>query len=213
MSETRSPSPLSSEELILNNRGIVRRLARLHRSLYSSSRLPAEDVLSTGLLALVESAQRFDPTRGVDFATYAWHRVDGAIRTALAAAAREAALLEPIPTFGEVRPEDDAFGDRLGSRSGHCAKQLCDRALEQQPQPEDLIDSARLQRQLEEMGDSEKQLVGGFCEGRTLASIGRQLGLSKFQAHRRCKAALSHLRRGLTCSNRRVRKQAGPRAN
>jgi DNA-directed RNA polymerase specialized sigma subunit len=35
---------------------------------------------SAALLALVEAAQAFDPTRGVKFTTFAHHRISGALR-------------------------------------------------------------------------------------------------------------------------------------
>lgn len=38
-----------------------------------------DDVVSCGLIALMESIERFDPTRGATFEQYAWRRVSGAI--------------------------------------------------------------------------------------------------------------------------------------
>ena len=38
-----------------------------------------DDLVSCGLIALVESIDRFDPTRGATFEQYAWTRVSGAI--------------------------------------------------------------------------------------------------------------------------------------
>ena len=38
-----------------------------------------EELIALGNAGLAEAAQRFDPTRGATFATYAWYRVQGAI--------------------------------------------------------------------------------------------------------------------------------------
>ncbi|MER3485126.1 MAG: hypothetical protein C4345_03265, partial [Chloroflexota bacterium] len=41
--------------------------------------LDAEDVLSYGTLGLIEAIERFDPSRGIKFETYAISRIRGAI--------------------------------------------------------------------------------------------------------------------------------------
>src|SRR5437879_2405553 len=57
---------------------IVRHAAtRLVRRLPSTVRY--DDLYSAGLTALVEASRRFDLSRGVDFRTYAKHRVYGAM--------------------------------------------------------------------------------------------------------------------------------------
>jgi RNA polymerase sigma factor for flagellar operon FliA len=43
------------------------------------ARFELDDLVSCGLIALLESIDRFDPTRGASFEQYAWTRVSGAI--------------------------------------------------------------------------------------------------------------------------------------
>lgn len=72
-------SPAESRtELILENLPRVRWLAaRIHSRLPSSVVL--EDLVSIGVLGLIEAVDRFDPTLNVQFKTYAEHRIRGAI--------------------------------------------------------------------------------------------------------------------------------------
>ena len=66
------------DELILNHLWLVRHLVGK-----LAARVPPgvdiENLESAGLLGLVEAAQRFDPTRGVDFKAFAALRIRGAI--------------------------------------------------------------------------------------------------------------------------------------
>ena len=65
-------------ELILENLPRVRWLAaRIHQRLPSSVVL--EDLISIGVLGLIEAVDRFDPDLNVQFKTYAEHRIRGAI--------------------------------------------------------------------------------------------------------------------------------------
>ncbi len=65
-------------EMIMENLPHVRLIAtRIHQ------RLPAtivlEDLISVGVIGLIEALDRFDPTLGVQFKTFAEHRIRGAI--------------------------------------------------------------------------------------------------------------------------------------
>jgi len=76
-----APQALSESrraEMILENLPRVRWIAaHIHQ------RLPAtivlEDLISIGVIGLIEALDRFDPTLGVQFRTYAEHRIRGAI--------------------------------------------------------------------------------------------------------------------------------------
>ena len=69
------PSP---EELIAEHAGLVRRLARkVHRS--ASAAIDLEELVQTGMLALVVAARTFVPRGEASFATYATMRVRGAM--------------------------------------------------------------------------------------------------------------------------------------
>lgn len=81
----RQCSDLSSrEKLILHYMPLVKYVAsRLAFALPPS--LHQEDLTSYGILGLIEAIDRFDPTRGVKFETYAAIRIKGKIRDALRA--------------------------------------------------------------------------------------------------------------------------------
>ncbi|HLM94808.1 MAG TPA: SigB/SigF/SigG family RNA polymerase sigma factor, partial [Acidimicrobiales bacterium] len=68
--------PAAREELITSNLGLAHQLARrfLHRG------EPLEDLVQVASVALVKSADRFDPARGVDFAAFATRTIIGELK-------------------------------------------------------------------------------------------------------------------------------------
>jgi RNA polymerase sigma-B factor len=64
------------EALIMRHRGIVPRLARQFRS----AGFPFEDLIQAGTIGLILAVDRFDPDRGVRFATYAAALVRGELQ-------------------------------------------------------------------------------------------------------------------------------------
>jgi RNA polymerase sigma-B factor len=78
-SASESPAPARSaerERLILDHVGFVEALARR----YADRGEPLEDLTQVGMVALVGAADRFDPTRGIDFRSFAAPTVLGEIR-------------------------------------------------------------------------------------------------------------------------------------
>jgi RNA polymerase sigma-B factor len=77
-SGTESPSltPAAREELITSNLGLAHQLARrfLHRG------EPLDDLVQVASVALVKSVDRFDPSRGVDFAAFATRTIIGELK-------------------------------------------------------------------------------------------------------------------------------------
>jgi RNA polymerase sigma factor for flagellar operon FliA len=66
------------QQLIEDCQGLVRSLAaRIRRKLPSS--IDLEDLIAYGQIGLAEAARDFDPTRGIEFSTYAYYRIRGAI--------------------------------------------------------------------------------------------------------------------------------------
>mgnify|MGYP005835717179 CR=1 FL=1 len=69
---------LDPDELIAEHAGLVRRVARkVHRS--ASASIDLEELVQTGMLALVQAARTFVPRGQASFATYATMRVRGAM--------------------------------------------------------------------------------------------------------------------------------------
>ena len=70
--------------LVLRHYTLVQRIARqIHSRLPQSVEL--DDLISVGVVGLIESIARYNPSRGVPFDTYARHRIRGAILDALRA--------------------------------------------------------------------------------------------------------------------------------
>jgi RNA polymerase sigma factor for flagellar operon FliA len=70
--------------LIEGCQGLVRSLAvQIHRNL--PAYLELEDLIAYGQVGLAEAARNFDPGRGNEFSTYAYHRIRGAIYDGLSA--------------------------------------------------------------------------------------------------------------------------------
>lgn len=68
----------SRDELILNHLGYVKHiLNKLLNQLPSG--VDAENLESAGILGLIESAEQFDPSRNVEFRTFSYQRIRGAI--------------------------------------------------------------------------------------------------------------------------------------
>ncbi|MEM6929104.1 MAG: RNA polymerase sigma factor FliA [Myxococcota bacterium] len=70
--------------IVTRHYALVQRIARqIHGRLPQSVEL--DDLVSVGVVGLIESIARFNPARGVPFDTYARHRIRGAILDALRA--------------------------------------------------------------------------------------------------------------------------------
>jgi RNA polymerase sigma factor for flagellar operon FliA len=73
----------ASRQLILSCQGLVKAIAvRVHSSAPRCVEL--DDLIGYGELGLAEAARDFDPERGVQFSTYAYYRIRGAIFDGLA---------------------------------------------------------------------------------------------------------------------------------
>lgn len=71
----RAPTP---RELMEQCQGLVRSLAlKIHRQLPPQVEL--DDLIAYGQLGLAEAAAEFDPERGIQFSTYSYYRIRGAI--------------------------------------------------------------------------------------------------------------------------------------
>lgn len=67
------------ERLIQSNMRLVINIART----YSGGAMPLEDLIQEGAIGLVRAVERFDPSRGFRFSTYATHWIRQSIRRAL----------------------------------------------------------------------------------------------------------------------------------
>lgn len=106
-----SKDPALREELVLRNAHLVQ--WAVDRIPYSpSSVADREDLISEGIIGLIEAIDRYDPTRGIQLSTYATFRIRGQIADAL----RSRDLL-PRSARQRVRELQEA-ADRYTSANG-----------------------------------------------------------------------------------------------
>jgi RNA polymerase sigma factor for flagellar operon FliA len=156
--------------LIETHLHLVQALARqVHTDV--CDRLELDDLVAYGHHGLCDAARRFDPGQGVSFATYAWHRVRGAMLDGL----RE------MTEVDEELPDDVAELPDLGERADDLAAAADERR--------------RLFRVLATLPDKERHFVEKhYFEDKTLIDAGRELGLSRSWASRLHARAVSRLR-------------------
>lgn len=212
------------DEFVRTHTPMVRKLAlRLRAELDLTC--DVDDLIAYGLSGLVEAKSRFDPTRGVQFTTFAHYRVRGAILDGVRTMAylprrahqkrRAAEAIDwEIESKGEARaatPEaradtegtlaaiDDVLGKITASFVLQCVGQ--DESEPKETAEDQLISATegqRLRSALHVLGEREAIVIRGmYFEGRNLDDIGAELGISKSWACRIHTKALGLLREEL----------------
>jgi RNA polymerase sigma factor for flagellar operon FliA len=184
---------------------MVRGLAgRLFREL--SLRGELDDLVAFGFGGLLEAKRRFDPSRGVRFKSYAYHRVRGAMLDGVRkmagvprrahAAMQEASAVQPSAAPSGL---DKAFGRIRVSLSSDAPLQ--GRFGEESPE-EALIKQQSIQRvlkALQKLPERQRRVIRGwYFEGRRLDDVAQELGISKSWASRLHHQALDRLRASLS---------------
>lgn len=174
------------------------------------------DYVQNASLGLYETIERFDPTRGVDFRSYARHRVRGAVFNGLRDYAEAPRLPEPgafrieayadrARSYGE-EPTDDALTDVVDAAVGLGLGYLLD--IESIPAPEaDTAAYTAIERA--EMADALHALLAGLPERERLIvtlhylqqvpfiTIATQLGITKGRVSQLHRRAMERLREAL----------------
>lgn len=195
------------ERLIEEHLGLVDALARkILRGL--PSHVDVDDLVSFGRIGLVQSAQRFDPARGVLFKTFAYYRIRGAIYDGIRKMAWFAEAPAGRVTFeaaaGEILGEEaeragaDAGGPGLEQMIGEAremaATLVTARMLSLDATPISVPDTSKGPAEIREAGqlaslirscvhklDEKEQSVvtDYYFHHLTLEEAGAKLGLSK----------------------------------
>lgn len=212
------------DELVFMHQGLVRAIARsIHRSFPSYIEL--DDLIGYGQLGLAQAARDFDPERGIQFSTFAYYRIRGAILDG----ANQMNWLKRVTRAGDAysRLSDDVLGNDAADTAAHGSSASDANWLgdisgklavvfllshsedgEQRVEPEDqqteaplesLLDDelrATLRMALKELPDDARQLLqAAYFEGKTLKDAGEELGISKAWASRLHARALDQLGR------------------
>ena len=194
---------MQGTEFIAQHERMVHGLAnRLRREL--SLRGDLDDLIAFGFGGLLEAQHRFDPSRGVRFQTFAYHRVRGAMLDGVRkmsqlprrAHERFQAAAETTPTAAPTAL-DKAF-TRMTALS--TATVLQGRFGNESPEAVLLKNESitRLLQALPSLSPRQRVLVRGFYfEGRSIDAMARELGISKSWASRLHTSALRELRDAL----------------
>lgn len=212
------------ERFVAEHAALVRKIAHRVRAELDLT-CDLEDLIGFGQAGLLEARQRFDPSRGVQFTTFAHYRVRGAILDGVRKMAylprrahekrRAAEAIDwELEAMGEARaasPEarndleatlaavDDVLGKITASFMLAAVGQ--DESEPAQTPEEALIgasERARLHEALRTLPERESIVIRGmYFEGRNLEDIGAELGISKSWACRIHTRALGMLREAL----------------
>lgn len=181
-----------------------------------------DDLISVGISGLVEAAERFDPTRGVQFTTFAYYRIRGAVydyvrqlasddpyvraRASCALAVDqfiEDTLAERTRAVGEGPAEAaETLANVLETAAtaftvAECADALVSEGSRRNPEDEAGCKEAlaAVRQALEKLPQKERTMVQGvYFEGLTIEETGAKLGLSKSWSSRLHARALALLR-------------------
>ncbi|HTM19669.1 MAG TPA: sigma-70 family RNA polymerase sigma factor [Kofleriaceae bacterium] len=163
--------------------GLVYKLAaQVHRTLGGKAELG--DLIAAGAEGLLHACDRYDPSQGYSFATFAYQRIHGAILDGVRAS---------CPLSGRQYRRVRASG-----ATGIWTEPLGDHPADRPPADEQ-VDSGRLARVLalaiERLPERERDLVRGhYWRDQNLLEAGADLGLTKSGASRMHSRALDHLR-------------------
>lgn len=178
--------------------GLVNSIARrLGRKLPPT--VETDDLISDGAIGLLRALGRYDPGRGVRFATYAQHRIRGAMLDGLRAR-------DPLPrTVRRAQKSLGADSDGIAPPSGILLVDL-DHALglpaDDSEGPEEVAVEADLRRRVLDalplLPPRDRQvLVWRYIRGRTLRDTAEHLALSATRTIEIQERALQRLRRYL----------------
>lgn len=213
------------DEFIRQYDGFVRSIV-IHTRAELGLETDPEDLVAYGFQGLLEARARFEPGRGVQFKSFAYYRIRGALLDGVRvmgwlprrAYARMRAL-EALDALGEsgtsARPTAPASNAEAGLRAiegilGRVATAYFTGAalddtpeLHVSPEARLLAQERRVLalRAIETLPDEEQRLVRGhYLEGRRFDEIASELGLSKSWASRLHSRALDRLREALAAS-------------
>lgn len=213
------------DRFIEEYRPLVMKIARqIYHELAMNT--PLDDLVADGMKGLIQARKRFDPTRGVQFNTFAYYRIRGAVLDGIRDMAylsrrahqkrkqHEAALqvLEELGSGLDQSPEaqrtkEDAL-KALDDAVHKLTATFMLAAVGRDPnEPEPSVLDAIVDRDsagevrdaVDDLPERERALVRGFYfEGRRFDEVAKELGISKSWASRLHSKALVRLKDALS---------------
>ncbi len=152
-----------------------------------------DDLYSAGMLGLLKASRSYDPTRGAEFKTYAYHRVRGAmldeLRTLdyLPRSLRDKARQEGVnPPAVVTLPTDEDGSDNLEA------------AAQGTPEIEKAELLVQLQAGISSLPEKMRMVMHLYYnEGKRMREIGAQLQLTESRVSQIHSAAVARLRRSM----------------
>ena len=202
--KTRGKNPTS--ELIYSCQGLVRSIAwKIHQKLPRSVDL--DDLIGFGQVGLAEAARDFDQSRNVQFTTYAYYRIRGAVLDGLSSMAwftradynrgrYERAVNDLLESTPDDSSADDTnwFGQTTRALSmtyimTHWGSENTGPEPADAFTPSDAAEASDLCRAIRELVDElpeqEQKLIRGiYFEGLSIKEAGQRVGISKAWASR-----------------------------
>ncbi len=213
---------MDRDDLITEHLDLVDAIARkMARSLPRSADI--EELIGFGRVGLVEAANKFDPSHGCQFKTFAYYRIRGAICDGIRSltwfthrVAQRLSLEEGFDALSEQmldeegeRPPNQSLQAQVSALKFAVEKMAIacmlstdeidapDHAAETVPADEDLAAreiSAILRSAIEELEPRQRHIIREhYFVGRTLTACGEDLGLSRSWAKRLHDRSLSDL--------------------
>lgn len=221
VSRAKAKDPAARQELVLQNAGLVGRLAQ---RLGARGR-DRDDLFQAGCLGLLLAADRFDPGRGTRFSTYAVPYILGEMRKCLAGArtrawrarrvaervsraqadlarklGRQPFVAEIAAETGLERTEVVAALDwNVAAGGDEAERHAAGAARVAEEQEQEVVDRVVLAEALSGLEERERRILFlRYFRRMTQARVGHALGLSQSQVSRLERRALLQLRTVLT---------------
>lgn len=173
------------DELVSKNMGYVVTLARQ----YSSELLSTDDLISEGSIGMIKAAEKYDPSRGKPFVTFAAPYIRHSIEDAI----RKVTGEMPVLSTDESLP--------VGSKNNYTLLNVledkdapkADQAVEQNALSDDLV------RAIDFLNEREQAVIRGIYgvdeERKTMAEMGLALGLKRERVRQIRDKALRKMRK------------------
>lgn len=211
---------IDRDQLVIENLSYVRHiLGKLLHQL--PRRVDSENLESAGVVGLLEAAEQYDASRNVEFRTFAYQRIRGAILDELRRnCPLSQQMLQKVSTLRQVRSAlpDHATDHQIAAASGMTAEEVTEcLQSERLTRPEPWNDSFRVRGHvgdsddlsaieqqemravladgIEQLPDQMRVALGlHYHEGLKLKEVGDVLGLSESRVSRILDAARERLR-------------------
>lgn len=211
--------------LMTNCQGLVRSIAwKVHQRL--PSHVDLDDLIGFGQVGLAEAARDFDETRGINFTTYSYYRIRGAVLDGLnkmswfSKADYNRGKYECIANdvLAIDLAEDESFSSGVNwfsattsalasvylisqlGKNGHVGTEEIDESYRQEMdriEDSDLLE--RMRTFVEQLPNQQKMILQAvYFEGLTIKAAGDRVGISKAWASRVHKQTLELLMRQLS---------------